>query len=75
MFYVNKKRAKIQNTKHRIERSTFFGQWKKYIYFSEDMGPLCTYEFYIHRNYFMLVNVHKNRTATSKMNSPNCTLS
>ena len=40
MFYVNKKLAKIQNTKLRIERGTFFGQWKKYAYFSEDIGPL-----------------------------------
>ena len=29
MFYLNKTRAKIQNTKLRIERGTFFGQWKK----------------------------------------------
>ena len=40
MFYVNKKHAKIQNTKLRIERGTFFGQWKKYVYFSKDIGPL-----------------------------------
>ena len=40
MFYVNKERAKIQNTKLRIEHGTFFWQWKKYIYFSENIGPL-----------------------------------
>ena len=40
MFYVNKKCAKIQNTKFRIERSAFFWQWNKYIYFSADIGPL-----------------------------------
>ena len=43
MFYVNKKCAKIQNTKLRIEPGTFFGQWKTYEYFSENIGPLRTY--------------------------------
>ena len=49
MFYVNKKRAKIQNTKLRIERGTFFGQWKKYVYFSEDIGPLAAAFLTIHQ--------------------------
>ena len=40
MFYVNKKRTKIQNTKLRIECGTFFGQWKKCVYFSENIRPL-----------------------------------
>jgi hypothetical protein len=34
------KGGKIQNTKLRIEHSTFFGQWKKYQYFSENIRPL-----------------------------------
>ena len=37
MFYVNKKRKKIQNTKLRIEGGTLFGQWKKYVNFSENI--------------------------------------
>ena len=40
MFYVNNKRVKAQNTNLRIERGTFYGQWKKYVYFSENIGPL-----------------------------------
>ena len=32
--------GKIQNTKLRIERSTCFGQWKQYQYFSENIRPL-----------------------------------
>ena len=31
---------KIQNTELRIEHGTFNGQWKKYRYFSENLGPL-----------------------------------
>ena len=30
LFYVSKKPAEIQNTKLRIERGIFFGNWKKY---------------------------------------------
>ena len=34
------KGGKIQNTKLRIDHSTFFGQWKLYQYFSENIWPL-----------------------------------
>mgnify|MGYP001498855694 CR=1 FL=1 len=34
------RRGKIQNTKLRIEHSTFFGQWKLSQCFSENIGPL-----------------------------------
>ena len=40
LCYVIKKRAKNQNTKLRIQRGTIFGQWKKYVYSSKDIGPL-----------------------------------
>ena len=40
------KGGKIQNTKLRIEHSTFFGQWKLYQYFSEDIRPLAETEVF-----------------------------
>ena len=44
--------GKIQNTKLRIERSTFLRQWKWYQYFSENIGPL---EYHL---YFSLLYEH-----------------